>query len=37
LTAECSLVCKFYPPLLALYRTTTLVPKFTIRIVPLPP
>jgi hypothetical protein len=28
---------QFLPPLLALYRTTALVPKFAIHIIPLPP
>jgi hypothetical protein len=36
LIAECSLICRFYTPLLVLYRTTALVLKFAIRIVPLP-
>ena len=42
LIAECSLVCRQpcstpFGPLLALYHTTALVPKFAIHIVPLRP
>jgi hypothetical protein len=42
LIAECSLICRQlcstpFGPLLALYRTTALVPKFAIHIVPLRP
>jgi hypothetical protein len=42
LIAECSLIFRQpcstpFGPLLALYRTTALLPKFAIRIVPLPP
>jgi hypothetical protein len=42
LIAECSLICRQpcsapFGPLLALYRTAALVPKFAIRIVTLPP
>jgi hypothetical protein len=42
LIAECSFICRQpcstpFGPLLALYRTTALVPKFAICIIPLPP
>jgi hypothetical protein len=42
LIAECSLSCGQpcstpFGPLLALYRNTTLVPEFAIRIIPLRP
>jgi hypothetical protein len=42
LIAECSLVCRQpcstpFGPLLALYRTAALVPKFAIHIIPIPP